>query len=68
MTNIWRTWCPIEGTWPPQASYLSLEQEDPFTPLRVGWRQAIWVFCVDYQAKKHETTWSRFDQGALAPV
>jgi hypothetical protein len=59
---------PIKGTCPPQASYLSLDPEVSFMPLCVGWHLAIRVFFTDYPRKKHETTWSRFDRGALAPV
>jgi hypothetical protein len=37
-------------------------------PLRVGWHRAIQVFRYDYLGKTRETTWSGFDQGALASV
>jgi hypothetical protein len=32
-------------------------------PLRVGWHQAVRVFCVDYPGKMCEITWSGFDRG-----
>jgi hypothetical protein len=41
-------------------------------PLWLGWHLAVWIFCVDYLGKTHETTPSGFDRGgggeALAPV
>jgi hypothetical protein len=32
MASGWRIWRPIEGTWHPQALYLSLDREVSFTP------------------------------------
>jgi hypothetical protein len=63
VSTSWHIWSPIEGTWCPQASYLSLDREVSFTPPSMGWQRATWVFYADYPGKKHDTTWSRFDWG-----
>jgi hypothetical protein len=43
VASSWCTQSPIEGTRHPQASYLSLDREVSFTPLHVGWHQAVRV-------------------------
>jgi hypothetical protein len=44
VASIWCIRGPTEGTWHPQASYLSPEWELSFTPLYVGWHLAVRVF------------------------
>jgi hypothetical protein len=34
----------------------------------MGWHLAIWIFYMDYLGKKHESSRTGFDRGALAPV
>jgi hypothetical protein len=41
VASSWHIRCPNERTQHPQASYLSLDQEVSFTPLRVGWHRAV---------------------------
>jgi hypothetical protein len=41
--TFWCTQCPIEGTRPPEASYLCLDQEASFTTLYVGCYLGAWV-------------------------
>jgi hypothetical protein len=55
VATSWHIQSPIEGTWHPQASYLSLDWEVSFVPLW-GWHQAVRVFYTDYPGKKCETT------------
>jgi hypothetical protein len=43
VANSWHTWGIIEGTWYPQALYLSPNWEVSFMPLRVGWHLAVLV-------------------------
>jgi hypothetical protein len=44
VANSWCTWCPVEGTQHPQASYLSPSREVSFMPLCVGWHLAVHGF------------------------
>jgi hypothetical protein len=71
VATSWDIRSPIEGSRCSQASYLSLDWEISVTP-SVGWHLAVWVFCVDYLGKKHESSRIEFDRalggGGLAPV